>query len=191
PAIATGSVSLKVSRDIYKLNVLINTKEADESFTPSSIIHIGVDVTQHTNNAAVDKVEVCLIIVDEAILSLTGHTLLSPLDIFYPDRSRNIIHYHDRNRCLLFNMQDTEKFKKDMQKRQARFKLLGMAMEHLEPLMTECASGMYLGDNDEEQKIAVRSNFNPLAHWIPSAITNSSGHATFEVKLPDNLTRYR
>ncbi|CAF4025441.1 unnamed protein product, partial [Didymodactylos carnosus] len=76
PAIATGSVSLKVSRDIYKLDVLINTKETDESFTPSSIIHIGVDVTQHTNNAAVDKVEVCLIIVDEAILSLTGHTLL-------------------------------------------------------------------------------------------------------------------
>ncbi|CAF4604483.1 unnamed protein product, partial [Didymodactylos carnosus] len=150
PAIATGSVSLKVSRDSYKLNVLINTKKTDELFTPSSIIHTGVDVTQHTNNAAVDNVEVCLIIVDEAILSLTGHTLLSPLDIFYPDRLANIIHYHGRaSECMA------------------------------------CSGG------DGGEQIAVRSNFNPLAHWIPSAIANSSRHATSEIKLPDNLTRYR
>ncbi|CAF4622947.1 unnamed protein product, partial [Rotaria magnacalcarata] len=36
-----------------------------------------------------------------------------------------------------------------------------------------------------------RSNFNPLACWIPSSITNSSGRVSFEIKLPDNLTRYR
>ncbi|CAF4692071.1 unnamed protein product, partial [Didymodactylos carnosus] len=61
-------------------------------------------------------------------------------------------------------------------------------------MMMQCAKGMSRSRRGAEggggeQKIAVRSNFNPLAHWIPSAITNSSGHATFEVKLPDNLTR--
>ncbi|CAF0948791.1 unnamed protein product [Didymodactylos carnosus] len=194
PAIAAGSVSLKVSRDIYKLNVLINTKETDETFTPSSIIHVGVDVTQHVNNTAVDNVEVCLIIVDEAILSLTGHTLLSPLDIFYPDRSTNITPYHSRKRCLLFNTQDIEKFEKDMQRRQAQFGLPHAATQY--SARFTCASST-LGSKHgavgagEAQTIAVRSNFNPLACWIPSAITNSSGHVTFEVKLPHNVTRYR
>jgi uncharacterized protein YfaS (alpha-2-macroglobulin family) len=42
-----------------------------------------------------------------------------------------------------------------------------------------------------EQKIAVRSNFNPLACWVPSSITNSLGRVSFDFKLPDNLTRYR
>ncbi|CAF5124742.1 unnamed protein product, partial [Rotaria magnacalcarata] len=47
------------------------------------------------------------------------------------------------------------------------------------------------GASGAGQKIAVRSNFNPLACWIPSSITNSSGRVSFEIKLPDNLTRYR
>ena len=47
------------------------------------------------------------------------------------------------------------------------------------------------GSSAAEQQINVRSNFNPLACWIPSSITNSSGHVSFEFKLPDSLTRYR
>jgi uncharacterized protein YfaS (alpha-2-macroglobulin family) len=47
------------------------------------------------------------------------------------------------------------------------------------------------GASGAEQKIAIRSNFNLLACWIPSSITNSSGCVSFEIKLPDNLTRYR
>ena len=39
--------------------------------------------------------------------------------------------------------------------------------------------------------IAVRTNFNPLAAFSPSVHTDASGKATLEVKLPDNLTRYR
>ncbi|CAF1513297.1 unnamed protein product, partial [Didymodactylos carnosus] len=182
PAIATGSVSLEVSRDIYKLNVLISTKETDKTFTPSSIIHIDVDVTQYVDNAAVGNTEVCLIVVDEAVLSLTGYTLLSPLNIFYPDRSAKVRRYHGRNRCLLFNSQDIEKFKKDIQKGN-RY--------HSEEGMRHMQYALLGSGSDDEQKIAVRSNFNPLVCWIPSATTDSSGHIAFEVKLTDNLTRYR
>ncbi|CAF4209806.1 unnamed protein product [Rotaria socialis] len=196
PAIATGSVVLEVSRDIYKLNVLINTKETNKTYTPSSIINIDVNVTQHGDNLHVDAAEVCIVVVDEAILSLTGHKLDSPLDIFYPNRSANITQYHDRNRCLLFNMQDIEKFKKDMQERQSSFQLFGSGgakmMYDCMPMacsaaFRQCSSGA----SGAGQKIAVRSNFNPLACWIPSSITNSSGRVSFEIKLPDNLTRYR
>jgi uncharacterized protein YfaS (alpha-2-macroglobulin family) len=39
--------------------------------------------------------------------------------------------------------------------------------------------------------IAIRSNFNPLAAFAPAVKTDAAGRATVEVKMPDNLTRYR
>ncbi|CAF1253132.1 unnamed protein product [Rotaria sordida] len=198
PAIAVGSVSLEVSRDIYKLNILVDTKESNKTYTPSSIIQIDIDVTQYTDKAPVDQAEVCLIVVDEAILSLTDHKLTSPLDIFYPNRSAYIAQYHGRNRCLLFNIQDIEKFKKDMQQRQGEEE--AFASRTMMTMNAKCcmfAPPAYAFDRvsgagaGAEQKIAVRSNFNPLACWVPSSITNSSGRVSFEFKLPDNLTRYR
>ena len=39
--------------------------------------------------------------------------------------------------------------------------------------------------------IAVRTNFDALAVFAPAVKTDAAGRATIEVKLPDNLTRYR
>ena len=196
PAIATGSVALVVSRDIYKLNILVDTKEANKTYTPSSTIQIDVDVTQYTDKKPVDKVEVCLIVVDESILSLTDYKLTSPLDLFYPDRSANIQQYHGRNRCLLFSMQNIEEFKKALREKKAQFTEGGV--ESLRCMSKRCccccsasAACGNGGHSELEQTISVRSNFNPLACWAPSSTTNSSGHVSFEFKLPDNLTRYR
>ena len=115
PAIAVGSVAIEVSKDFYKLNVLVNTKESNQTYTPSSTIQINVDVTQCVDKSPVEKIEVCLVVVDEAILSLTGHQLTNPLDIFYPNRPAQVQQNHGRNRCLLFNAQDIKKFKENLQ----------------------------------------------------------------------------
>ncbi len=37
----------------------------------------------------------------------------------------------------------------------------------------------------------MRTNFNPLAVFAPSVVTDDQGEASVAVKLPDNLTRYR
>ena len=39
--------------------------------------------------------------------------------------------------------------------------------------------------------IELRQNFNALAVFAPSVRTDSNGRATVDIKLPDNLTRYR
>jgi uncharacterized protein YfaS (alpha-2-macroglobulin family) len=39
--------------------------------------------------------------------------------------------------------------------------------------------------------IAIRSNFNPLAAFAPAVKTGTDGKAVVDIKLPDNLTRYR
>ncbi len=50
------------------------------------------------------------------------------------------------------------------------------------------------GDKDGQGStapIAIRANFNPLAAWAPVVKTDATGRAVVEVKVPDNLTRYR
>jgi uncharacterized protein YfaS (alpha-2-macroglobulin family) len=44
---------------------------------------------------------------------------------------------------------------------------------------------------DPSTPIAVRTNFNPLAAFAPAVRTDSTGTASVELKMPDNLTRYR
>ena len=44
---------------------------------------------------------------------------------------------------------------------------------------------------EENTPIANRINFNALALFTPSVRTDADGHAVVELKLPDNLTRYR
>ncbi|HPH69765.1 MAG TPA: alpha-2-macroglobulin family protein, partial [Kofleriaceae bacterium] len=39
--------------------------------------------------------------------------------------------------------------------------------------------------------VALRTNFNPLAAFSPTAKTDANGKVVLSVKLPDNLTRYR
>ena len=46
-------------------------------------------------------------------------------------------------------------------------------------------------DDEANSPINLRENFNALAVWSPSVKTDSNGRATVDVKLPDNLTRYR
>jgi hypothetical protein len=42
-----------------------------------------------------------------------------------------------------------------------------------------------------ETQIRTRIDFNPLATFAPAALTDANGRATVNIKLPDNLTRYR
>ncbi|MBK9165308.1 MAG: hypothetical protein IPM21_15650 [Acidobacteria bacterium] len=46
-------------------------------------------------------------------------------------------------------------------------------------------------DSGGDTPINLRENFDALAVWSPSVRTDSNGRATLDVKLPDNLTRYR
>jgi len=187
PAIAVGSVKIEVSRDVYKLNVVVNTKETNKIFTPSSTMQLDVDVTRFIDRSYVDNVEVCLVVVDEAILSLAGHQLTSPLGVFYYDRAEQIQQNHGRNRCLLFSTPNIKKFRRHMARSP-----YDNVMECDEDRCCCCLQSLCCGtERASSQLITVRSNFNPLPCWIPSAITNSLGHVSFEFKLPDNLTRYR
>jgi uncharacterized protein YfaS (alpha-2-macroglobulin family) len=47
------------------------------------------------------------------------------------------------------------------------------------------------GKPEPTTPIALRTNFNPLAAFAPEVKTGPDGKASIDIKLPDNLTRYR
>ncbi|MCB9561597.1 MAG: Ig-like domain-containing protein [Kofleriaceae bacterium] len=47
------------------------------------------------------------------------------------------------------------------------------------------------GQAPQPVPVAVRTNFDPLAAFAPAVMTSSDGKAVVDVKMPDNLTRYR
>ena len=49
----------------------------------------------------------------------------------------------------------------------------------------------YQAPEQPNTPIAIRTNFNPLAAFAPAVKTDADGKATVDIKLPDNLTRYR
>ena len=47
------------------------------------------------------------------------------------------------------------------------------------------------GDDGDDDKMQERKNFDPTAVFVPSLVTDASGNASYEFKLPDSLTAYR
>ena len=73
----------------------------------------------------------------------------------------------------------------------------GRGRDRATPIAEARVAGM-LGGNGQRRRrrsrrppIAIRTNFNPLAAFSPSVKTGADGKATVDVKMPDNLTRYR
>jgi uncharacterized protein YfaS (alpha-2-macroglobulin family) len=50
---------------------------------------------------------------------------------------------------------------------------------------------LYLDGGDKGGEIKVRMNFKDTAAWMPSIKTDASGQASVQVKMPDNLTKWR
>jgi len=50
---------------------------------------------------------------------------------------------------------------------------------------------LYLDGGDKGGEVPVRMNFKDTAAWVPSIKTDTNGDASLQVKLPDNLTKWR
>ncbi len=59
------------------------------------------------------------------------------------------------------------------------------------PPEAEKSSGKDSDERDASSPLSVRSNFNPLAAFVPRLTTDAAGKAQAQFKLPDSLTRYR
>ncbi|KAI5082514.1 hypothetical protein GOP47_0002257 [Adiantum capillus-veneris] len=189
PAFATAKTSINISSSYHSLAVDITPMRAEEAATPGGEVHISVKVTKENGGEAIGNAEVSLIVVDEAILNLDGYTLSDPLSAFYPAKHSYSLSYHLRNKCLMpdFHAKQEHRHRRMMLHRTS---FRGERMVWESSRMASC-SMQVRSPSRNNTAIRTRSDFNPLATFVPHCITDAKGFAEVQVQLPDNLTRYR
>jgi uncharacterized protein YfaS (alpha-2-macroglobulin family) len=189
PAYATGQLNLSIPPLQRSLSLQATPRETE--LEPGSETMIDLRLTDVAGEP-VFGAELAVVVVDEAILSLTNYRLTDPLSIFYADRPADLSSQYGRASIVLTDPQallDTA-MGGMMERGIAEEELAVEApMPAMEP-QADSAEGM-AKSTSAAAPIRVRTDFNPLAVFAPSVRTNAQGEASVEVKLPDNLTRYR
>ncbi len=209
PAFASGQINLPIATDSRKLTVTADAQ--DKTLEPGGTTKINIEVKDDNGNA-VSNSEVAVVAVDESILALSNYSIADPLNAFYTQRGDGVTDYHSRDKILLGNPADAKiappppapissgvmmessiamggAAAKPMAMRRSVSKDKAVADDL--PI-----NGRRMTDYDalkpeENKEIAVRQNFDALAIFAPSVKTDANGKATIDLKLPDNLTRYR
>ena len=163
PALANNTINLSVIPVQRTLH--ISAEPEKRALEPGESTAVNIMVKDYAGTG-VPGAEVAVIVVDEAILALSNYELIDPLKVFYKNIPSLVSGFH--NRVYIDHETDD---------------LIG-------GLMGGGGGGGGL-DLKMRSSIRLRSDFNPLAAFIPSGTTDSSGYLSAQVKLPDNLTRYR
>jgi uncharacterized protein YfaS (alpha-2-macroglobulin family) len=221
PAYAVGSINLPVPPKERALAVTVTPSAA--KLGPGETAKLSVTVKDASGRPVPDA-ETAVIVVDEAILSLTGYQFPDPINTFYPRRSPDVRDAYLRSYVKLpkpdmDRLREAERLGgvvggvpagggggRASNSESAEYFRFGRALDAEVPMRLEQRlesalsfayslqqgqSGRRAGQQQQNAPIAIRSNFNPLAAFAPAVKTDASGRATIDVKMPDNLTRYR
>ncbi|MDQ3321734.1 MAG: MG2 domain-containing protein, partial [Acidobacteriota bacterium] len=199
PAFASGEINLPISTRTRSLTV--SAEPRAKSLEPGGATKIDVAVKDNLGNAVADS-EVALVVVDESILALTNYQMPNPLDVFYTEREANVMDYHSRANVLLANPnkgfgtgQGDGIGDGQGSGRGSGSQVIAYAAPSATSKL-RLSRGVLSGDAsqveaEDQAGIELRTNFSPLAIFAPSVKTDADGRTVVDIKLPDNLTRYR
>lgn len=200
PAFATGSISLRIPPALERLTV--DVKPAAPKASPGATTKVALTVTDAAGKPVADA-QLAVVIVDEAVLALSGYAIPDPIGIFYSLRGDATSARKLREKVLIASLSDllaaaegagseaADSFAEASEGRGAGLALPSPAPSEA-PRMAKMRAGRGEGGGGAEPAmIAVRKDFDPLALFAPTVVTDAAGEAVVDVKLPDNLTRYR
>jgi alpha-2-macroglobulin len=193
PAYASGSVVLEVPP--LRRTLAVQVRPTVAALEPGGTTSVDVDV-RDAAGAPVKDAEVALVVVDEAVLALTGYQLPDPIESFYRHRSADVRDHHLRGHVLLGSTADVD-VTADMAvggaRQEASFRATAGDMEEAMPMAAPAPEMAQKSapSPDAAAPIAMRSDFSALASFTPSVVTDASGRASVPLEVPDNLTRYR
>jgi len=202
PAYASGTLILNIPPLLRTLDMEVTPR--DTALEPGGETTVFVAL-KDTNGQPVSNAELAVVVVDEAILALTNYQLVDPISVFYTQRGSEIRSHYSRASIVLV---DPLTLAGEVADSQRVFETLEVEMEGetvMEEMAVEAPAAAPMEKDagfaaDEAQAgsgeapttpITVRMDFNPLATFAPEVRTDANGEARVEIKLPDNLTRYR
>lgn len=212
PAMASAEFSLKIAS--AERNLAVKVQPQKQALAPAEETSISVQI-QDDQGQPVANAEVALIVADEAILAAGNYQLADPLNAFYPESAPLMMAQYFRSSILLPVIPDMEAANGGAMLEQAAPAAEAgaprAAMAINVPLVK--AKGRYQAENKDKMMmyaaadaakeisgvtggtapsaLVARTNFNPLAAFVPNLITDAQGQVSTTIKLPDNLTRYR
>ncbi len=201
PAFAVGQINLSIPP--IKRTLALEVEPREDKLEPGASTWLDI-VVRDASGEPVSDAELAVVIVDEAILGLTGYQLADPLSVFYATRPADTSSYYTRSSIILANPialldQAADEIRAMPQATMVMEEAEG-EMLMMEPAMEMAADADFAaeskaagmsGEGAGGEAISVRIDFNPLATFAPEVKTNSTGRAVVRVNLPDNLTRYR
>jgi len=190
PAFASGSLNLRVPPADRTLALIVAPRAREVE--PGGETRLDVTLRDAAGQPVAGG-EVAVVVVDEAILSLTRYQLPDPVQWFYRDREPGVSDCHLRSSVLLASPQALDL------NVAARAAAGSGDVQFRTPLAesvtvtgaTEIVQTQAAVAGGGPGPIAMRTDFNPLALFAASVPTDGSGHAEVRVTLPDNVTRYR
>jgi uncharacterized protein YfaS (alpha-2-macroglobulin family) len=217
PAYAVGAIDLPIPAKQRTLGVEIAPDQPKVGPGESAKLTM---IVKDAAGKPVANADAAVIVVDEAILSLTGYKFPNPIDTFYTQRSTDTRDHYSRAYVKLAKPDASVLKDQTVTTSGATTPDAAMPAEPMleaAPAPPKAASGKSAsramkkkpadmdknmekeeeGDDesgaaqDPSKPISIRSNFNPLAAFSPSVKTDASGRAIVDIKVPDNLTRYR
>lgn len=217
PALAQGVLNVKVPA--YSKKLALTLTPFKDGVSPGADTSAQV-LVKDGNGKPVPNAEVALVIVDEAILALSSHAMADPISVFYMNRPTGVADFHSRTYIQLADAEQLnsdsngssqilpskpksaprflKKNRSSGLRNEVAFGSLsdGIVMQKSEGSGIDMLRGLGASEPESEegesgQKIAIRSNFNPLAAFAPAVKTDAQGIAELTYKMPDNLTRYR
>jgi uncharacterized protein YfaS (alpha-2-macroglobulin family) len=192
PAYAVGSMTLSVPPVSRTLTV--SATPQDTELNPGASTTIDVKVTD-ANGAPVQGAEFAVVVVDEAVLALSGYTLADPLGTFYSGGYDYLNAVFGRAQIQLVDPAALIADGRD--NGGSAESTAGSTDDQYSPATTVAGlipspSERAAGDKTASANpVDVRSNFDALALFEPSVTTGADGSAAVPLTLPDNLTRYR
>jgi len=191
PAFASGSVDLPVPP--RERTLAVDAKPRQAALEPGGETTIDLAVRDAAGQPAANA-EATVVVVDEAVLALTGYTRPDPLGAFYAHREDGVGDYRLRRDVRLASPADLAE---QMQQPGAAGALSETVMVAAAPQAMPAPAPMArmakmaAADEAAPQPMRTRTDFAALALFAATVQTDASGRASVPVKLPDNLTRYR
>ena len=192
PAFASGGVDLPVPPGARTLSVEV--KPRDAALAPGGETVVDLALRDAAGRPAANG-EATVVVVDEAVLALTGYERPDPLAIFYARRDEGVSDYRLRRDVLLASPEDLAR---RMVGGAGGGGLTEMAMVAAEPQgmpaaapATRALAKMAADEAKAPEPIRARTDFTALALFAATVPTDADGRARVPLKLPDNLTRYR
>ena len=200
PAFATATLPLHV--DPVGKRLTVSAVARQRVTEPGATDTVDVSV-KGADGAAVAGADVAVVVVDEAVLSLTGYKLADPIAAMYAEQTNERSADYLRNSLVLanpavFGARHDAASPTTTSPAAARTDASQSDVPvGTPPQLIPDAFGLNPGHAASgsirvtPHEVRVRTNFNALALFSPSVTTDAAGvaHATFH--LPDNLTRYR